>query len=124
MNTEVKVYEYPGGEIQRVQVVRFEDWAELDFLRVTAEAGADPIDSSFSFATSEAGSDTASFTLFIFCPPLLRYTVYFSIVLHKLQEVPQKSQKCPQQQTLPRAIVCYTGSVACLTVKRSEKNCF
>jgi len=32
MNTEVKVYEYPGGEIQRVQVVRFEDWAELDFL--------------------------------------------------------------------------------------------
>ena len=33
MNTEVKVYEYLGGEIQRVQVVRFEDWAELDFLR-------------------------------------------------------------------------------------------
>ena len=32
MNTEVKVYEYPGGEIQRVQVVRFDDWAELDFL--------------------------------------------------------------------------------------------
>ncbi len=33
MNSEVKVYEYPGGEIQRVQVVRFDDWAELDFLR-------------------------------------------------------------------------------------------
>lgn len=33
MDSEVKVYGYPNGEIQRVQVVRFEDWAELDFLR-------------------------------------------------------------------------------------------
>ena len=34
MTTEVKIYEYPGGEIQRVQVVRFDDWAELDFLHL------------------------------------------------------------------------------------------
>lgn len=34
MNSEVKIYEYPGGEIQRVQVVRFDDWAQLDFLHL------------------------------------------------------------------------------------------
>lgn len=34
MNSEVKIYEYPNGEIQRVQVVRFDDWAQLDFLRL------------------------------------------------------------------------------------------
>lgn len=34
MNSEIKVYSYPGGEIQRVQVVRWEDWAQLDFLHL------------------------------------------------------------------------------------------
>lgn len=34
MNSEVKIYEYPGGEIQRVQVVCFDDWAQLDFLHL------------------------------------------------------------------------------------------
>lgn len=34
MNSEIKIYEYPGGEIQRVQVVRFDDWAQLKFLHM------------------------------------------------------------------------------------------
>ena len=33
MNSEIKVYSYPNGEIQRVQVVRWDDWSQLDFLR-------------------------------------------------------------------------------------------
>lgn len=32
MTSEVKVYTYPNGEIQRVQIVRLEDWAQLEFL--------------------------------------------------------------------------------------------
>jgi len=32
MNSEVKVYEYPNGELQRVQVVRLDDWKQLEFL--------------------------------------------------------------------------------------------
>ncbi len=32
MNSEVKVYTRENGEIQRVQVVRWEDWSQLDFL--------------------------------------------------------------------------------------------
>lgn len=34
MNSEVKVFTRENGEIQRVQVVRLEDWAQLDFLRL------------------------------------------------------------------------------------------
>lgn len=33
MNSEVKVYSYPNGDIQKVQVVRWEDWSKLEFLR-------------------------------------------------------------------------------------------
>ena len=33
MNSEIKVYSYPNGEIQKVQVVRWDDWSRLDFLR-------------------------------------------------------------------------------------------
>lgn len=32
MNSEVKVFTRENGEIQRVQVVRWDDWAQLDFL--------------------------------------------------------------------------------------------
>ena len=32
MNSEIKVYTRENGEVQRVQVVRFDDWAQLDFL--------------------------------------------------------------------------------------------
>jgi len=32
MNSEVKVYKKDNGEVQRVQVVRFDDWSGLDFL--------------------------------------------------------------------------------------------
>lgn len=34
MKTEIKTYHYPGGEIQRVQVVRWDDWSKLDFLHL------------------------------------------------------------------------------------------
>ena len=40
MNSEIKVYSYPNGEIQRVQVVRLEDWRQLDFLYMRPDAGA------------------------------------------------------------------------------------
>lgn len=33
MNSEIKVYSYPNGEIQKVQIVRWDDWSRLDFLR-------------------------------------------------------------------------------------------
>ena len=32
MRSELRTFSYPGGEIQRVQLVRFENWADLDFL--------------------------------------------------------------------------------------------
>ena len=32
MKSEIRTFSYPGGEIQRVQMVRFEDWSALDFL--------------------------------------------------------------------------------------------
>lgn len=32
MQSEIKIFPFPGGEIQRVQLVRWEDWAQLDFL--------------------------------------------------------------------------------------------
>lgn len=34
MNSEIKVYSYLNGEIQRVQVVRWNDWSQLDFLHL------------------------------------------------------------------------------------------
>lgn len=40
MNSEIKIYSYPNGEIQRVQVVYFEDWSKLDFLYMRPDAGA------------------------------------------------------------------------------------
>ena len=40
MNSEVKVYEYPGGEIQRVQVLRWDDWSQLDFLHMDGNEAA------------------------------------------------------------------------------------
>lgn len=32
MQSEIKTFTYPNGEIQRVQVVRWDDWSRLDFL--------------------------------------------------------------------------------------------
>lgn len=40
MKLEIKVYERPNGEIQRVQYVRLEDWAQLDFLYPKSNEGA------------------------------------------------------------------------------------
>lgn len=37
MKSEVKVYERGNGEIQRVQVVRWDDWSQLDFLSLKQE---------------------------------------------------------------------------------------
>ena len=34
MTSEVKTFSYPTGEIQRVHVVRWEDWSQLDFLKL------------------------------------------------------------------------------------------
>lgn len=38
MKSEVKVYERGNGEIQRVQVVRWDDWSQLDFLWLKQES--------------------------------------------------------------------------------------
>jgi len=40
MNSEVKVFARENGEIQRVQVVRFDDWSQLDFLQLKGDKGA------------------------------------------------------------------------------------
>ena len=40
MQSEIKTYTYPNGDIQRVQVVRWEDWSKLDFLEMTYSDGA------------------------------------------------------------------------------------
>ncbi len=40
MNSEVKTYTYPNGEIQRVQCLRLEDWSQLDFLHLDPDEGA------------------------------------------------------------------------------------
>lgn len=37
MKSEVKVLSCPNGEIQRVQLVRWDDWSKLDFLNLTYE---------------------------------------------------------------------------------------
>ena len=37
MNQEIKVFAREDGQIQRVQVVRFEDWAQLDFLQLKGD---------------------------------------------------------------------------------------
>lgn len=34
MQSQIEVLSYPGGEIQRVQLVRLDDWSELDFLHL------------------------------------------------------------------------------------------
>lgn len=34
MNSEIKEIAYPNGEIQRVQMIRLEDWKQLEFLRL------------------------------------------------------------------------------------------
>lgn len=34
MTSEIKTFTYPNGEIQRVQLVRWEDWSQLDFLKL------------------------------------------------------------------------------------------
>jgi hypothetical protein len=35
MESRIKTYTYPNGEIQRVQVLRWNDWSQLDFLSMT-----------------------------------------------------------------------------------------
>ena len=38
MRAEIKTFHYPNGEIQRVQLVRWEDWQQLDAFRAHVEA--------------------------------------------------------------------------------------
>lgn len=40
MNSEIKTYSYPNGEIQRVQVVRGDDWSQLEFLHLKENEAA------------------------------------------------------------------------------------
>lgn len=40
MDTQIKTYPYPNGELQRVQVVRLEDWSSLEFLEPPASPRA------------------------------------------------------------------------------------
>lgn len=35
IHSEIKTFSYPNGEIQRVQLVRFAHWSQLDFLRLS-----------------------------------------------------------------------------------------
>ena len=40
MESQIKTYTYPNGDIQRVQVLRWDSWEKLDFLSPTPSAGA------------------------------------------------------------------------------------
>lgn len=40
MDTQIKTYTYPNGDIQRVQTVRLSDWSALSFLEPPASPGA------------------------------------------------------------------------------------
>ena len=40
MQSQIKTYTYPNGDIQRVQTVRWDDWAELDFLDMSYSSKA------------------------------------------------------------------------------------
>ena len=40
MRSEIRTFSYPNGEIQRVQLVRPESWAEVDFLNMRYQAPA------------------------------------------------------------------------------------
>lgn len=40
MQSEIKVFSHPNGEIQRVQLVRWGSWEELDFLKLSYAPGA------------------------------------------------------------------------------------
>lgn len=40
MQSEIKTYTYPNGDIQRVQVVRWDDWSKLNFLQMSYDNGA------------------------------------------------------------------------------------
>jgi len=45
MQSEIKVFSYPNGEIQRVQLVRWEDWSRLNFFQ--PNPAEDALDSFF-----------------------------------------------------------------------------
>lgn len=68
MQSKIKVYSYPDGEIQRVQVVRLDDWASLDFLRLNY---ADPALSCFA--------DIYRLYLVPACPWLFGHMVMFRL---------------------------------------------
>ena len=40
MDSEIRTYFYPNGDIQRVQLVRWDDWSKLDFLHMNYGTGA------------------------------------------------------------------------------------
>ena len=42
MESQIKTYTYPNGDIQRVQVVRPDSWAELNFLEFPGSDRCDP----------------------------------------------------------------------------------
>lgn len=68
MNSEIKVYSYPNGEIQRVQVVRWDDWSQLDFLCP-----------SFSEASLDCFSDIYKNFLVPACPWIFGQMVMFQL---------------------------------------------
>ena len=40
MYSEIKTYTYPNGDIQRVQLVRWDNWSNLDFLNLSYSENA------------------------------------------------------------------------------------
>ena len=40
MYSQIHTFEYPNGELQRVQLVRLDDWESLDFLHLPYGEGA------------------------------------------------------------------------------------
>lgn len=40
MESQIKTYSYPNGDIQRIQLVRWDDWSRLEFLHMDYAEGA------------------------------------------------------------------------------------
>lgn len=82
MNSEIKVYSYPNGEIQRVQVVRWDDWAQVDFLHL-----------DYNEAAVDCFSDIYQNYLVPACPWIFGNMIMFHIPESVAFDFPMETEK-------------------------------
>lgn len=82
MKSEIKTYTYPNGEIQRVQLVRMDDWGELNFFRPhRSEEALDQIAAIYRTYLVPA------------CPWIFGQMVLFALPEHVETQIPTLSKK-------------------------------